>query len=362
MNSPIPRPRILDIAPYTPGLTKANAAPGTRVIKLSSNETPFGPSPHAILAYQEMADQLHLYPHAHGLGEAIGSVYGLDPKRIVCGAGSDELISLLCLAYAGPGDDVLYSQYGFLMYPISSKAVGANPISVPEQALKTDIMAILDYVTPKTKIVFIANPNNPTGSYNSREELLTLRRALPSHILLVLDGAYREYVDHPDYTDGIDIMHDSTNIVVTCTFSKIYGLANLRVGWCYCPAEIADVLNRVRGPFNVSGPGIAAAIAAVHDQAFVDQARRHNHTWLAWFSREVASLGLTPHPSVANFVLVTFPTGEKNAKNAHDFLMTHGIIARPVANYGLPDCIRFTIGLGEDLERVIAVLREFMEH
>lgn len=360
MNTPTPRPKIMEISPYTPGLTKANNAPGTQVIKLSSNETPFGPSPNAIKAYHAMADQLHRYPHAEGLAEAIGQVQRLDPKRIVCGAGSDELISLLCLAYAGPGDDVLYSQYGFLMYPISSKAVGANPIAVPEQALKTDIQAIIKYVTPQTKIVFIANPNNPTGSYNTRAELIALRKALPSHILLVLDGAYQEYVEAGDYTDGMDLVHDSENIVVTRTFSKIYGLANLRVGWCYCPTAIAEVLHRVRGPFNLSGPGIAAGIAAIQDQTFIAKVKQHNTQWLPWFAKEVRNLGLIPHPSVANFILVSFPSGEKDAQHAHAFLMNQGIIARPVANYGLPHAIRFTIGLEEDMRRVVDVLKAFM--
>lgn len=359
MEAPTPRNRILDISPYTPGLSKAKNAHTQRIIKLSSNETPFGPSPKALDAYKNMASELHRYPHATGLNEAIGAIHNLDPTRIVCGAGSDELISLLCLAYAGPGDDVLYSQYGFLMYPISSKAVGANPIAVPEQNLKTDVNALLSHVTPKTKIIFIANPNNPTGSYLTIEELNLLRQKLPSHILLVLDGAYSEYTSVPDYIDGLALVDESPNIVVTRTFSKIYGLANLRVGWCYCPKAIADILNRVRGPFNVSGPGIAAAIAAIKDQDFTAKAKAHNDVWLPWMSKALTALGLTVYPSVANFVLAKFPTGQYSAEHAHTFLMEHGIIARPVANYGLADCIRFTIGLEDDNKAVIETLTKF---
>jgi histidinol-phosphate aminotransferase len=361
MKTPTPRDRILDIAPYVPGLSKAQNTKAQQIRKLSANETPFGPSPKAIEAYIKMAHELHRYPHEQpNLIQAIAEVHNLEPAQIVCGAGSDELISLLCLAYAGPGDDVLYSQYGFLMYPISTKAVGANPITAPEQNLKTDVMALLKHVTPKTKIVFIANPNNPTGSYITKDELVYLRNHLPSHILLVLDGAYSEYVAEDDYSDGLEMVKNSTNIVVTRTFSKIYGLANLRVGWCYCPPAIADVLNRVRGPFNVSGPAIASAIAAVHDQTFVEKTKAHNSKWLTWLSKEFSHLGLTAHPSVTNFLLVTFPNNKKTAASAHEFLMEHGIIARPVASYGLPNCLRFTVGLEADNKAVIEVITMFM--
>lgn len=358
MNAPTPRPRILDISPYKGGLTKTGN--NKRVIKLSSNETPFGPSPKAIEAYTACASTLHRYPYSDTLNTAIAKTYGLDANRIVCGAGSDELISLLCLAYAGSGDDILYSQYGFLMYPISSMAVGANPIAVAETNLKADIDKLLAAVTKQTKMVFIANPNNPTGSYLTKEEVLRLRQGLPDHVLLVLDGAYAEYVETNDYTDGIDLVDHYHNIVVTRTFSKIYGLASLRVGWVYCPAAIADVLNRVRGPFNVSGPAVAAAIAAVNDQDFVAKAKAHNNQWLPKISQQLTQLGLHVYPSVANFVLVKFPKGEAQAVAAHEFLMSEGIIGRPVANYGLKDCIRFTIGTEEDNQAVIMALKQFL--
>lgn len=358
IKAPTPRPRIMDISPYKGGLTKSNHA--KRTIKLSSNETPFGASPKAIQAYQEAASYIHRYPYSDTLCQAIADIYQLDASRIVCGAGSDELISLLCVAYAGPGDDVLYSQYGFLMYPISSMAAGANPIAVPETNLITNVDAILSHVTPNTKIVFIANPNNPTGSYLPKEEILRLRKGLADHILLVLDAAYAEYVEANDYSCGNEIVDLAHNTVVTRTFSKIYGLASLRVGWVYCPSNIADVLNRIRGPFNVSGPAIAAGIAAINDQDFVKKAKDHNTIWLRYMHTELKALGLIIHPSVANFILISFPNGKAQAQAAHEFLMSEGIIARPVANYGLEASIRFTIGLEEDNKAVIEALRTFL--
>ncbi len=350
-NVPTPKPSIMDITPYKGGLSKTKSNKPT--IKLSSNETPLGPSPKAIEAFKANADRLYRYPGSYDLHEAIASVYNLDPTRIVCGAGSDELISLICLAYAGAGDDVLYSQYGFLMYPISSMAVGARPITAPEKDLRTDVDALLASVTLDTKIVFIANPNNPTGSYITRQEIITLREGLPDHILLVLDGAYTEYVGNDDYSDGIEFVDQHPNIVVTRTFSKIYGLANLRVGWCYCPEAIADILNRVRGPFNVCGAGIEAAKAAVLDTEFTAQAKAHNDTWLPWMSKQLTDLGIHVYPSVGNFILAQFD----DATKVNEHLMNEGIIARPVANYGLPDCIRFTIGQEEENKAVIETLR-----
>jgi len=361
MNGPSPRPGILDIAPYVGG--KASLPGVAKVARLASNESPLGPSPRAIETYHGLAESLHRYPDggATALRQALGRHYGIDPGRIVCGAGSDELIALLCRAYAGPGDEVLHTAHGFLMYAIAARAVGARPIAVPERELRTDVDALLDAVSERTRILFLANPNNPTGSYISGEELARLHAGLPENVLLVIDGAYAEYVVRNDYSAGLELAETAPNVVMTRTFSKIYGLSALRLGWCYAAADIADVLNRVRGPFNVSGPALAAGQAALEDVAFTDGARTHNDIWLPRLAAALAKTGLTVHPSVANFLLVEFPVDEaKNANAANDFLNARGIIPRKVANYGLPHCLRITIGLEDDMRRTAEALAEFM--
>lgn len=355
-----PKSTIFDIQPYKGGLSKSDGA--KRVIKLSSNETPLGASPKALEEYKNTISSLQRYPDGSAikLREAIGEVYGLNPDQIVCGAGSDELISFLCLAYAGEGDEVIYPEHGFLMYKIYTMTVGAKPVSVPETDLKTNVDNILKAVNPRTRIVFIANPNNPTGSYISRDEVIRLRQGLPEDVLLVLDGAYAEYVSEKDYTDGKDIVDMGENTVMTRTFSKIYGLAALRVGWAYCPPSIADILNRVRGPFNISSSAIAAAAAAVKDVEFTEKARLFNEKALKWFDVELKNLGLKPYPSVGNFILVEFPKGKDQAEAAFEHLMKDGVIVRPVANYGLEKCLRISIGLEEDNAEVIKSLKAFL--
>lgn len=356
-----PKPGILEIKPYVPGSSKSDSK--ARTIKLSSNESAMGASPKAIAAYTEEAQRLHRYPDggATKLREAIGAVYHLNPDRIVCGAGSDELIALLIQAYAGQGDEVLYSQYGFLMYPISALKVGAVPVKAPEKEYRTDVEALLAAVTERTKIVFVANPNNPTGSYISRDELMHLRRHLPEDVLLVIDSAYAEFVDKADYTAGEDIVDFGENTVMTRTFSKIYGLASLRIGWAYCPASIADILNRVRGPFNVSAQAIIAGEAAVQDIDFTAAAKQHNDTWLPWLEKEIQALGLKIFPSVANFVLVEFPaTPEKNAVAANHFLRQQGVVVREMSSYDLPQCLRVTVGKEEENKAFISALQAFL--
>ncbi len=357
-----PRPGIMNISPYVQGLAEVDC--GDRpIIKLSSNEAAFGPSPKAIAAYNAAASQLHRYCDgtARMLREAIGEVCGLDPERIVCGAGSDELIALLIHAYAGEGDEVLYSQYGFLMYPISTLKVGATPVKAPEKNYRTDVDALLAAVTARTRLVFVANPNNPTGSYISNEEVARLRAGLPDNVLLVLDSAYAEFVSQPDFSDGREIVDlPGENTVMLRTFSKIYGLAALRLGWAYCPPAIADVLNRVRGPFNISGPSLEAGTVAIRDVAFTEKARKHNDIWLAWMQDAFTRLGLKPYPSVANFILVEFPDAPgKNAEAANKFLQSQGIIARAVGSYGLSHSLRFTIGTEEENRAVIDALTAF---
>lgn len=354
-----PRPGIMDIAPYVPGKSKSTAK---RTIKLSSNESALGASPKAMAAYEEAEKTLHRYPDgsATELREAIGEVFGLDPNRIVCGAGSDELIALLIQAYAGMGDEVLYSQHGFLMYPISSLKVGAVPVKAPEKNLRTDIEAFLENVTPKTRIVFIANPNNPTGSYITREELISLRKRLPENVLLVIDSAYAEYVGNKDYTAGEDIVDLGENTVMTRTFSKIYGLGSLRIGWAYCPESITDVLNRVRGPFNVSTAAIKAASSAVKDIEFTQQCCEHNTKWLAYLTKAISDIGYKVYPSVTNFVLVEFPDEpRKDAKSANAFLQQEGVIVREMPAYGLPNCLRITVGTEEENKLLVDLLTKF---
>ena len=359
--APQPQPGILDISPYVPGESELKG--GLKPIKLSSNETPLGPSPKAIAAYKDLAGELDRYPDggATALRTAIARHYGLDAGRIVCGCGSDELINLIAHAYAGPGDEVVYSAHGFLMYKIATLSSGAKPVPVPEKNLTADVDAILAAVTPRTKLVFLANPNNPTGTYIPHGEVRRLHSGLPSDALLVIDAAYSEYVRRNDYEAGLELVATTSNTVMTRTFSKIYGLAALRLGWAYCPAAVADVLNRVRGPFNVTAPAIAAGIAALADTAHTDKAVAHNDKWLPWVTAEVEKLGIKVTPSIGNFVLMHFPTAKgKDAVSADEHLKTRGIILRRVAAYGLPDCLRMTIGTESDNRAVVAALAEFM--
>jgi histidinol-phosphate aminotransferase len=356
-----PRQGILDIAPYVPG--KSALAGGGPAIKLSSNETPFGASPRAVEAYLKEAQNLSRYPDgsARPLREAIAKLYGLDPARIVCGAGSDELLNLLATAYLGPGDEAIYSRYGFLVYRIVILARGATPLVAPEKELTADVDEILARVTPATRVVFLANPNNPTGTYLSFDEVKRLRAGLPDPVLLVLDAAYAEYVHANDYESGIELVATTHNTVMTRTFSKIYGLASLRIGWAYCPEAITDALNRIRGPFNVTGPAIAAGVAALADPAGVARAADHNEIWVARTAEALSALGLNVTPSAANFLLVHFPRADSHsAVEADKFLHSRRIILRRVGEYGLPDALRMTIGTEEENLSVLDALEAFM--
>ena len=357
---PNPRPGILDIAPYVPG---TSALPGAaQVIKLSSNETPLGPSPKAVEAYLAQAAHLSRYPDgsAKPLREALAKLYGLDAARIVAGSGSDELLNLLAQAYLGPGDEAIYSEHGFLVYKIAILARGATPVPAPERDLSADVDAILARVTDATRLVFLANPNNPTGTYLPFDEVKRLHAGLPEHVILVLDAAYAEYVLANDYEAGIEMVATTQNTVMTRTFSKIYGLAALRLGWAYCPSAVADVLNRIRGPFNVTGPSIAAGIAALADQPHMEQAVEHNTVWRTRMAEALKHIGLSTTPSAANFLLVHFPAG-KSAREADKFLHERRIILRRVEEYGFPDALRLTIGTEEENEAVLKALTDFMD-
>jgi histidinol-phosphate aminotransferase len=361
MSKPVPRPGILDIAAYVPG--KEHAPGVEKVFKLSSNETPFGASPKALEAYRAAAEHLERYPdgQAKELRQAIADVHGLNPANILCGSGSDELLGLLCHAYLGAGDEGIVTEHGFLIYKIQIMGAGATAVTVREKDCTVDVDAILAAVTEKTKIVFIANPANPTGTYVPVSEIRRLQAGLPRHVLLVLDAAYAEYVRRNDYEAGLELVSGNSNVVMTRTFSKIYGLAALRVGWMYGPQEIVDALQRVRMPFNLNAAAIAAGAAAIRDQAFTEKAVAHNTLWIERMTNALTVMGLTVTPSVANFVLIHFPDIEgKRAAQADDFLTNRGFILRAVRSYGFANALRLSIGTEEANLGVIAALNEFM--
>jgi histidinol-phosphate aminotransferase len=352
---------VLDIAPYVPGRSAATG--GARLYKLSSNETPLGPSPAAVEAYHKVAADLALYPDgaATALRNAIAAAYGLNPDRVVCGAGSDEILNLIAHAYIGPGDEAVHCQYGFLVYPIAIRAAGGRPVVAPETGFTADVDAILARVGERTRVVFLANPNNPTGTYLPFREVRRLHTALPARTLLVLDAAYAEYVRRNDYESGMELAATADNVVMTRTFSKIYGLAGLRVGWCYGPAHLIDALNRIRGPFNVSSPAIAAGVAALSDRAHAETAAAHNERWLPEVANKIGKLGLTVTPSVGNFVLIHFPDeAGRRAKDADAFLLKRGVVLRRLEPYGLPNALRMTIGTEEANEAAIEALADFL--
>lgn len=348
-----PQPGVLDIAVYQGGeaTLPGQAAP----LKLSSNENPFGPSPAAIEAFRAASESLHVYPdsgHA-GLRGAIAEVHGLNPARVICGSGSDEILALLAYAYAGPGDEVVHSRHGFGMYRIGALAAGATPVEVAESARHTDVDAVLAACTDRTRLVFVANPNNPTGTMVPAEEIARLAAALPERALLVMDGAYADFV--PGFDGHAGLVDSRDNVVMTRTFSKIYGLGGLRIGWGYGPDHVIDALARIRPPFNLSTPAIAAATAAVRDQAHVDFCRSENLRNRARLSEGLAGLGAACDPSAANFVLARFSDPEE-ALAVDAALRAAGIIVRRTASFGLPEGLRITVGDEAAVERVLAAV------
>jgi histidinol-phosphate aminotransferase len=361
IRKPLPRPEILAIDPYVPG--KSNVPGVAKAHKLSSNESPLGPSPKAIEAVRALADSLELYPDgaSTALREAIGRRYGLDASRIICGNGSDELLALLAHVFLHPGDEGLYSQYGFLTYPICIRAAGGVPVIAKETDKTASVDAILERVSSRTKIVYLANPNNPTGTYIPFSEVKRLHAGLPPHTLMVIDAAYAEYVTRNDYAAGVELASTADNVVMTRTFSKIHGLAGLRIGWAYGSAHVIDALNRVRGPFNLNGAAQAAGVASLGDAAHIEGAIAHNTRWLPWLAEAITALGVEVTPSVGNFLLLTFPKQSgRTAGDADAFLSARGFILRSVASYGLPDSLRLTVGREEANKGVVAALQEFM--
>ncbi len=365
-NSITPQPGIMNIDLYVGGQSRIDGR--ADVLKLSSNENPFGPSPAAQAALITAAGDLHRYPatdHA-GLRDAIGGVHGLDAGRIICGAGSDEIIAFLCQCYAGPGDEVIHTRHGFAMYRISALAAGATPVEVAERDRTVDVDAILAGVTGRTRLVFIANPANPTGTMVAADQIARLAASLPPQVLLVLDGAYAEFAGDVDgrafdgsaFDGGAALVDAHDNVVMTRTFSKLYGLGGLRVGWGYGPRAVIDVLNRVRGPFNLGAPQLAAAEAAMRDRDFAGQCASENARLRAWLADALRAVGVASDPSFANFILARFASTDQ-AVACDAYLKSRGIIVRQVAGYQLPDCLRITVGDAAGCQRVAQAVANF---
>lgn len=362
MTAPQAKPWIMDIAPYVPGKSKTDD--GRLVAKLSSNENPLGTSEKARDAFLRHAGDLERYPDASAsaLREALAQAHGLDPARIIYGTGSDEVLHLAAGAFAGPGDEIIFVRFGFAVYEIATRRVGATPIIAPDKDHATDIDAVLACVTERTRVIFIANPNNPTGTYTARADIARLHASLPGHVLLVLDHAYAEYLAPKDDDGGMELAKTAANVLVTRTFSKIYGLAAERVGWGYASAAIIDAMHRIRAPFGFSIAAQDAAIAAVADTDFVENSRAHNARWLGWFADEIAKLGnagLRAVPSKANFQLVLFE-GAVTAEVAYKALMEHGYIVRWLPGQGLGNGLRITIGTEAETRGVLAALRQIV--
>ncbi len=358
-----PKPWISGIAPYVPG--KSAGADGRPLVKLSANENPLGTGDKARAAFRAAADDLARYPDpgAAALRQAIAARFGLDPARVIYGTGSDELLHLAASAYAGPGDEVVYVRYGFAVYEIAARRVGATPVVAPDKDYATDVDALLACVTTRTRVVFLANPNNPTGTLASREEVARLHAALPADVLFVLDQAYAEYLS-PDQEDGgLELAKSAPNVFVTRTFSKIHGLAAERIGWGYASSEVIEALHKIRAPFNVTTCGQAAAVAAIGDVDFIANSREHNAKWRAWLAAEIENLGnhgLRVVPSAANFLLVLFE-GKVTAEMMNARLMEAGYIVRWLPGQGLPHALRMTIGTEEETRGLAAAIRAALE-
>ncbi|MCR5939838.1 histidinol-phosphate transaminase [Ochrobactrum sp. XJ1] len=362
LTRPQPKAGLLDIAAYVPG--KEHVEGVAKVYKLSSNETPIGPSPHAVEAYRHAGEKLERYPDGQALAlrEAIAETQGLNMANILCGNGSDELLGLICQTYLAPGDEAIITEHGFAVYKIQTLGAGATPITVKEKNERIDVDAILAGLSPRTKIVFIANPANPTGTYLPFEEVRRLHAGLPKYVLLVLDAAYAEYVRRNDYESGLELVSSNENVVMTRTFSKIHGLPGLRIGWMYAPLHVVDAVNRIRGPFNMNSAAIAAGAAAIRDRAHVEKSITYNDKWLGWLTEEFTRLGLRVTPSVTNFLLIHFSdNGAHSADKADEWLSKRGYILRRVGGYGFPNALRMTVGPEEANRGVVAALTEFLK-
>ncbi|MEO8715187.1 MAG: histidinol-phosphate transaminase [Acetobacteraceae bacterium] len=359
MSSPTPRPEVLEVSPYKGG--ESNVPGVNRIYKLSSNEGAFGPPPGVGPAVARVLEGVHHYPdgEAGELRAAIGARFRLDPAKIICGNGSDDIIAQLCVAYGGPGREVLMTEHGFSIYHIAGTYAGSRVVKAPERNLTADVDALLAHVSKATRLVFVANPNNPTGSMLPQAEVERLRARLPEEALLVLDSAYAEYVDRPGYDPGIKLADAAPNTVMTRTFSKIFGLGGMRIGWGYAHPSIIAVLNRIRAPFNVSVASQTAAIAALAEPGWVEKGRTHNTAQRARLTEALTAIGIRVWPSEANFVLADFATLAR-ADAADEHLRRSGLIVRKVGGYGLPRCLRISIGTEDEVGMVIENLTRFM--
>ena len=361
MPAPLPRATVREMVRYQPNLNTRHSG---RIIRLSANEGALGPSPHALEAIARVSDRIHHYPEEdpRALAEAIGSAFNLDPVDMVFGCGSDELILALCLAYLEPGDEAIHTQYGFIMYPVSTRTAGGVPVSAPDDGYRVSVDAILERVTDRTRIVFLANPNNPTGSYLARQDVHRLHRNLRDDILLVIDSAYAEFVTRNDYSSGAELVEAADNVVMLRTFSKLYAMAGMRLGWAYAPRHVADAMHVVKQPFGANRVAVAAATAAVQDTDFVARAVEHNSQWMPWTAEKLSDMGLQVLPSVANFLMVRFPDKSgSRAADADAYLSERGILTRGMAGYGAPDFLRMSIGTGEEMQIVVDTIRQFLD-
>jgi histidinol-phosphate aminotransferase len=357
---PTPKPGILEISPYVAG--KAKAAGFENPIKLSANENPLGCSPAAQAAYESAASKLNLYPDPRAtiLREAVARRHGLEPERLIFGIGSDEIFGLVCQTFCQPGDNVVQPEFGFFAYRIAARGAGAEVRFAPESDLRRTVDCLLAEVDERTRIVFLDNPGNPTGSWIPADEVRRLHASLPGNVILLLDGAYAEFFSDPNYEDGIALAREAENVMVTRTFSKIHGLAALRVGWAYAPEPIISAMDRIRAPFNTSIPGQLACAEALFDDDFQRRSIELVEQWRPWLAQQIGGLGFEVFPSAGNFVLVRFPDQPgRSAADAEAHLAARGVLVRGVANYGLPDFVRITVGTEPENRALIEGLAEF---
>eukprot|EP01037_Dinobryon_pediforme_P025873 gene25873-28190_t len=362
MNAPQPKPWVMAIAPYVPG--RSTSEGGAPVIKLSSNENPLGTSAQAVEAFAAHSADLARYPDAGAalLREAIAAHHDLDPARVIYGTGSDEVLHLIAGAYAGPGDEIIQVRYGFAVYEIATRRVGATLVIADDRDYATDVDAILAAVTERTRVIFVANPNNPTGTFTRKEEIARLHAGLPAQVMLVLDQAYAEYLAPEDDDGGLDLARTTSNVIVTRTFSKIHGLAAERIGWGYGSEDAISAMHRIRAPFCCTTAGQEAAIAALGAADFIAASREHNREWRAWFAQEMGKLGnagLRVIPSEANFLLVLFE-GAVTAETAYKALLSRGYIVRWLPGQGLANGLRMTIGTEAETRGLAEALREIV--
>lgn len=354
MSGPTPKDGVLDMPAYVGGSEAVDGIDNP--FKLSANENPLGASPKALAALETLGDP-SIYPDGSALAlrQKLAALHGLDAARIVCGNGSDDILTLLAQAYLGAGDEMLHTAHAFLIYKMAGRATGATPIEVAEDNLTANVDALLAAVSDKTKIVFLANPNNPTGTMLGHDEIARLHAGLPAHVLLVLDGAYAEYVEPAHYPAAFDMVAAHDNVATTRTFSKAYGLAALRLGWGYCPPAVADALNCLRGPFNINAAAMQAGLAALDDQAHIEKSRAHNRQWRDWLVQQIGGLGIGVRSTEANFILLEFADAAQ-AENAETAMCAAGVIPRALTAYGLPTRLRLSVGTEAGNRAAVAAL------